>query len=273
MMSRTTSNCGWTTTCTVRCCRAERHRHRVDEERHVVGDDLDHRVPARGPAVLGDRGGEHPHLGGALRARRRELAGARRARRTGRPRPRSTDVLGRDVAVVGAQQVGRDPGRRAAGAPSAAPRCRRPVSSRSALVSSGGGWHPPTLGLRAASGDRRHRVAPSRSPMGHRWVHEVRPRDDVRRHPGGRGRDAGRPGLPRGGLRTPAGARVRRLRRRRRRDAHRVGRSGAAQARGMPSFAQTFVGDEIEHRAARDAGAPPTTADVGGHGARQAGRG
>ena len=30
------------------------HRQRVDEERHVVGDHLDHGVPAGRPAVLGD---------------------------------------------------------------------------------------------------------------------------------------------------------------------------------------------------------------------------
>ena len=38
------------------------HRHRIDQERHVVVDDLDHRV-RRLPAMLGDGGIEHPHLG------------------------------------------------------------------------------------------------------------------------------------------------------------------------------------------------------------------
>ena len=41
-------------------------RDGVDEERHVVGDDLDHAVPA-GPAVLLHGGGEHVDVGGAGR--------------------------------------------------------------------------------------------------------------------------------------------------------------------------------------------------------------
>jgi hypothetical protein len=45
----------------------QRHRHRVDEEGHVVGDDLHDRVPAGRPAVLVDGGGEDPDVGGALR--------------------------------------------------------------------------------------------------------------------------------------------------------------------------------------------------------------
>jgi hypothetical protein len=47
-------------------------RGRVDQERHVVVDDLDHRV-ARGPPVLGQRGAEHAHLRHARRAGGAEL--------------------------------------------------------------------------------------------------------------------------------------------------------------------------------------------------------
>jgi hypothetical protein len=53
---------------------------RVDEERHVIVDDLDHRVTRR-PAVFGNRRREHAHLGrppGALRAElpvRKQCAG------------------------------------------------------------------------------------------------------------------------------------------------------------------------------------------------------
>jgi hypothetical protein len=38
------------------------HRHRVDQERHVVGDDLHDRVPGA-PAVLLEAGAVDPHLG------------------------------------------------------------------------------------------------------------------------------------------------------------------------------------------------------------------
>ena len=70
---------------------------RVDEERHVVGDDLDDR-PAGPP-------GAHPHDG---RARRRC---ARAAARCDRASPEDLllgapgEVLGRDVAVVAVEQV------------------------------------------------------------------------------------------------------------------------------------------------------------------------
>ena len=43
--------------CTLAVLLGELHRHRVDEERHVVGDHLDDRVAAGGPAVLGDASG------------------------------------------------------------------------------------------------------------------------------------------------------------------------------------------------------------------------
>ncbi len=46
----------------------ERHRHRVDQERHVVGDHLDDRVALGRPAVGVDGGGEDAHVRGALRA-------------------------------------------------------------------------------------------------------------------------------------------------------------------------------------------------------------
>ena len=57
----------------------ELHRHRVDEERHVVGDDLDHGVPVSRPAVLADRRREHPHVGGALGSVRGEVVLADRS--------------------------------------------------------------------------------------------------------------------------------------------------------------------------------------------------
>ena len=42
------------------------HRHRVDQEGHVVGDHLHDRVPPGGPAVDRHARGEHAHAGGAL---------------------------------------------------------------------------------------------------------------------------------------------------------------------------------------------------------------
>ena len=64
----------------------ELHRHRVDEERHVVGDHLDDGVPAGGPAVLGDGRGEDADVRGALRPVRRQPCTGSSRRRTGRPR-------------------------------------------------------------------------------------------------------------------------------------------------------------------------------------------
>ena len=75
---------------------------RVDEERHVVGDDLDHAVPA-GPAVLLHGGGEHVDVGGAGRPGGRELlvgeGGAEQVLGNA-----GEQVLGGDVAVVAAQE-------------------------------------------------------------------------------------------------------------------------------------------------------------------------
>ena len=86
-MSRTTSNCGCTTRWTSRCCRVELHGHRVDEERHVVGDDLDDRVAAGRPAVLGEGRGEDADVARCPAGRYvGELVLRGQRRRTGRPR-------------------------------------------------------------------------------------------------------------------------------------------------------------------------------------------
>ena len=69
----------------------QRHRHRVDDERHVVGDDVDHRV-RRGPAVLFGVGVVDADVG---------LPGA--------PRTRQLPVLGRravQVALAAAREIG-----------------------------------------------------------------------------------------------------------------------------------------------------------------------
>jgi hypothetical protein len=77
--------------------------HRVDEERHVVGDDLDDGVPA-GPALLLDLGVVDGDVGGAHGSPLRELAvregGAEQVLRCPREQ-----VLGGDVAVVGPQEL------------------------------------------------------------------------------------------------------------------------------------------------------------------------
>ena len=71
---------------------------RVDQEGHVVGDDLDDRVAA-GPAVLLDGGRVHPDVRGALRAVLREpVVGERGAEDVDRVAVR--EVLGRGVQVV-----------------------------------------------------------------------------------------------------------------------------------------------------------------------------
>ena len=82
----------------------ELHRERVDEERHVVDDDLDHRVPAGRPAVLAGRRRHDADLGGALGPVTGELvvAGERAVHVGVGP---VEQVLGGDVAVVRAQQV------------------------------------------------------------------------------------------------------------------------------------------------------------------------
>ncbi len=78
--------------------------HRVDQERHVVGDDLDHGVAA-GPAVLLDRGGVHPHLGGALGALEAQAV-VRGGRAVDVDRVAVDQVLGRRVEVVVVQVRG-----------------------------------------------------------------------------------------------------------------------------------------------------------------------
>ncbi len=77
----------------------ELHRERVDEERHVVGDHLDHRVAARRPAVLAQARGERVDPRGPLGP----VAGELVVRREGAVHVdlgAVDDVLGGDVAVV-----------------------------------------------------------------------------------------------------------------------------------------------------------------------------
>ncbi len=81
----------------------ELHRQRVDEEGHVVGDDLDDRVAAGRPAVLGGGGGEHPHLRRTLRTTAGQpVVGGERAVEV--DVGAVGDVLGGHVPVVGLQQ-------------------------------------------------------------------------------------------------------------------------------------------------------------------------
>jgi hypothetical protein len=85
---------------------AEHHRERVDEERHVVGDDLDDRVAAGRPLVLVDRRRRDPDGCRPLRPQPGEAVLADR---------RSVDVGGRsfeqivgcDVLVVRLEQCER----------------------------------------------------------------------------------------------------------------------------------------------------------------------
>ncbi len=77
--------------------------HRVDQEGHVVGDDLDHRVPGR-PGVLLDGRGERTHVCGALRPDGRDLAVGQRC--PGQiDRVPGAHLLHRHVAVVAGQKV------------------------------------------------------------------------------------------------------------------------------------------------------------------------
>ncbi len=77
---------------------------RVDQERHVVGDDLDHGVAAR-PAVLLDGRGVHPDLGGALGPLEAQpVVGGRRT--VDVHRVAADQVLGRRVEVVVVQVGG-----------------------------------------------------------------------------------------------------------------------------------------------------------------------
>ena len=82
----------------------ELHRHRVDEERHVVGDHLDDRSARRRPAGIRDRGGHDADRGGALRAGGRELAVGGDGTEQVLRGPLG-DLFGSDVAVVGAHEV------------------------------------------------------------------------------------------------------------------------------------------------------------------------
>ena len=81
----------------------ELHGQGVHEEGHVVDDDLDDGVPVGRPALIARSRGEHPDPGGALRA----LGGQPVVRGEGAPQVdvgAALEVLGRDPAVVGAQQ-------------------------------------------------------------------------------------------------------------------------------------------------------------------------
>ena len=134
VMSRTTSNCGWMTRWISRCWRVELHRHRVDEERHVVGDDLDDRVAAGRPAVVGVARGEDVHVGAALRA----VVGEPELRGQGGVQVdvgAVGEVVGGDVAVVGLDQAADLVGRRAARIPCGPSPARSP--GRAARTSSG----------------------------------------------------------------------------------------------------------------------------------------
>ena len=90
------------------------HDDGVDEERHVVGDDLDHRVTAGRPAVLGQGRGEDVDAGGALGAGvgRAEVRDQRAVQLLGGA---VADVVGGDVPVVGTQERPDVSARRASG--------------------------------------------------------------------------------------------------------------------------------------------------------------
>ena len=137
------------------------HRHRVDEEGHVVGDDLDHRVTDGRPPVVGVARGEHVHVGPTLRT----VVGEPELRRQGGVQvdvgPLG-EVVGGDVAVVGPDElpdlVGRGAaralaGHRELGGPSRAARTssgRSPLtrhdSTTPGAVTGGGGQPSPGWG-------------------------------------------------------------------------------------------------------------------------------
>ena len=153
----------------------ELHGERVDEERHVVGDDLDRAVAAGRPALVAVRG-HHPNPRGALRADASQLEvggkGAVQVVRTA-----LADVLRRDVAVVGADQR---------------PGAHRAIVLLGCFGQPGGllvverdGHNPDT---RTPDGARSTRVAAFRS-LGRdpSWCHDVPQRDGVAgRRPAGR---------------------------------------------------------------------------------------
>jgi hypothetical protein len=91
------------------------HDHRVDEEGHVVGDHLHHRVTAGRPAVLGEGRREHVHAGGALWTHP-GLAVVRDQRAVQLLGGAVGHVLDGDVAVVGVQKGGDVLLRRSSGA-------------------------------------------------------------------------------------------------------------------------------------------------------------
>ena len=96
----------------------ELHRQRVDEEGHVVDDDLDHRVPVGRPALVARARREHPDPGGALGPG----AGQPVVRGEGAVHVHVGalgDVLAGDPAVVGPEQLVDDVVRRPAAPPSA----------------------------------------------------------------------------------------------------------------------------------------------------------
>ena len=133
----------------------ELHRHRVDEEGHVVGDDLDDGVALGRPAVLGDGRGEDPHVGGALGplVGQAELADRRAVHvdvgALG-------EVLDRDVAVVLPEELlGRLPRRSAAASPGGRQSCGLGEDVVLGLVHGGHGGSPD---------GQRHDVVPSPRP-------------------------------------------------------------------------------------------------------------
>jgi hypothetical protein len=79
------------------------HGEGVDEERHVVDDDLDHGVPVGRPAVLAQGGRERPHLGCPLRPLGGQLV-VRGECAVHVDVGAVDDVLGSYVPVVGMQQ-------------------------------------------------------------------------------------------------------------------------------------------------------------------------
>ena len=121
----------------------ELHRDRVDQEGHVVGDDLHDRVAFGRPAVGGHGRGEHPHLRGPLGT----VAGqpvVRRQRAVEVDLAAVAHVLRGHVTVVGRQQrsdrvVRRTPGPLARGGQIGGP------GDQIGLAVFKGGGHDPTL--------------------------------------------------------------------------------------------------------------------------------
>ncbi len=91
------------------------HDHRVDEERHVVGDDLHHRVATGRPAVLGQGRREDMDAGGPLRSHLGQAV-VRDQRAVQLLGGAVHHVLDGDVAVVGVEEGGDVLLRRSSGA-------------------------------------------------------------------------------------------------------------------------------------------------------------